>query len=558
MRVALLLLLSSLAAAQQEYRVRLFSVQSPTRAVIADAGGAKWKLCASCPWKTLNGQLELSAEARQIRVKQEGLSPSLSFQGPIRLTVSGSVPLQLDYPLVLTAKDSRLTLVASIPAERYVEHVLSGEASAGDPPESLKAMAVAARTYARHFPEQHKLEGFSFCDTTHCQNAQLGTTHAAFRAAVESTHGELLWHRGSPAATYYHRHCGGRTAAAKDVWPDKAAPFLTSHEDAYCKVESLAQWQATIAKQDLGRALQESRISAPEGFTLRVERRNPSERVALLSLNGRPLTASSLRFAVGRSLGWNLIRSDWYDLQDRGNDVVFTGRGHGHGVGLCQIGAIQMAKQGKSYREILDFYFPGTTLGISAQGFEWKSLKKGRVELRTTQPEVDGKLLDLATAALAKIEAASPVRLSLSELQLQVFPSTAQFRDATGEPGWIAASTRGRVIRLQPLSTLETRRILDSTLRHELTHALLEANTTAKLPLWFREGLVLHLTGEPVGVAPAMSVELTEQVLAGRRTQADRAAAYANAKKLVESLIAQHGIARVFESLRVGLPAHGR
>jgi stage II sporulation protein D len=76
-----------------------------------------------------------------------------------------------------------------------------------------------------------------------------------------------------------------------------------------------------------------------------------------------PMSASTFRFAVDRELGWDKIRSDLYEVRGTGDHIIFSGRGSGHGVGLCQTGAEEMARQGKSYREILSFYYPGTELG---------------------------------------------------------------------------------------------------------------------------------------------------------------------------------------------------
>lgn len=559
MRLALLLLIASLASAQESYRVRLFSVQQPQKLFISNIGeGAEWKQCASCAWKPLTGTASLSAEASQVRTA-DGTTPIISVRGRVKLTVSSQKPLESDYPLDISSRQSRLSIIASMPTERYVEAVLAGETSATDPPEYLKAMAVAARSYAKHFPGLHKLEGFDFCDTTHCQNAQLAPGDPRFHNAVEATKNELLWYQGAPAATYYHRHCGGKTEAARDVWSDKASPYLSSHDDPYCLIAGRDEWQATITKQNLVRALAQSSIKppAPELLTLLVLKRSPGNRVQLLDLSGQQLSASSLRFAVGRALGWNLLKSDWYDLQDRGADILFTGRGHGHGVGLCQIGAVQMAKQGKTYRAILAFYYPGTKLGLNAQGIEWQSLKKDSIELLSAQPQNDSRTLDVAHKLLAELESQTQLRGPAS-VQLKVFATVEQFRDATGEPGWVAASTRGRMIRLQPLGTLETKRILESTFRHELAHVLLEANTTVKLPLWFREGLVLNIANESVANAPPLSTQEIETVLQEHRDQQKMAAAYAQSKKLVGQMIQQYGLAKVFTFLRTGLPAQSR
>src|SRR5207244_2165783 len=81
-----------------------------------------------------------------------------------------------------------------------------------------------------------------------------------------------------------------------------------------------------------------------------------------------------------------------------------------------------------------------------------------------------------------------------SGARIKVFPTVAAFRDATGEPGWVAASARAAVLRIQPVAALRSRGSLESTLRHEILHALIESRARPGLPIWFREGLVEYLT----------------------------------------------------------------
>ena len=125
--------------------------------------------------------------------------------------------------------------VAQVPLERYVAGVLAGESSVFRSSEALKAMAVAARTYAVRLRGRHSAEGFDFCATTHCQRVDLGGIAARLEEAASATAGELLWWEGKPAFTCYTLDCGGRTEDGAAVWPDLAAPYLRAHEDAWCE-----------------------------------------------------------------------------------------------------------------------------------------------------------------------------------------------------------------------------------------------------------------------------------------------------------------------------------
>src|SRR4051812_4240020 len=232
----------------------------------------------------------------------------------------------------------------------------------------MKAMAVAVRTYAARFRGRHAADGFDYCDTTHCQDLRLAVQNPRTRAAARETAGELLWYRGELATTYYHQHCGGTAAAANEVWPGATsrAAYLKSHPDPYCAAQPL-HWETTFTREELERALAASDVKLPAAWhTISVTARTPSGRASRLHFAGASgsadVSASTLRFAVGRELGWNRIRSELYEVRMSEGSATFRGAGAGHGVGLCQVGAEQMAAKGASYTEVLAFYYPGTNV----------------------------------------------------------------------------------------------------------------------------------------------------------------------------------------------------
>jgi stage II sporulation protein D len=141
--------------------------------------------------------------------------------------------------------------------------------------------------------------------------------------------------------------------------------------------------------------------------------------------------------------------------------------------------------------------------------------------------------------------------------RLQIFSTLDNYRDSTGQPGWVAASTRGQTIRLQPLAELRRRLILEPTLRHELYHLLLETRAARNVPVWFREGLTLHLSSPTVPDAPSSSLGLDEieQILKHGDTREKMQKAYASAQKIVAGLIQQRGKQAVLAWLSSGLPA---
>jgi stage II sporulation protein D len=311
---------------------------------------------------------------------------------------------------------------------------------------------------------------------------------------------------------------------------------------------------------ELRQALAIAKLAVPPDWRgIEVASRTPSGRVARLRLTGSlPVTvpADAFRLAVGRAIGWERIRSDQYDVRLSDKRILFHGYGAGHGVGLCQSGAARMGELGKRYDEILRFYYPGTALGMTARGMAWQSLAGERLLLLTTQPQTDGFLVGVAERWMRELEAETGWKYR-AQPQIRIYPSVAVFRDATGEPGWVAASTRGRIIRMQPAATLRAAGTLDTTLRHELLHLLTEGRARPGLPLWFREGVALALLGPPVnaaGAAPLSDPEMLEHLLTTAKTQEESRRGYKLAQAQVEFLTAKFGKAQVLGWVERGLP----
>ena len=181
-----------------------------------------------------------------------------------------------------------------------------------------------------------------------------------------------------------------------------------------------------------------------------------------------------------------------------------------------------MAARGASYRQILDKYFPSTHLGngpSTAADLIWSPVKlnssqrssglSGRSSLRSehfrisypanvNRREVE-QLLGLLQSnrqSLIARAAAAGMKVQIPSLEIFVNESTGNFVGRTGQPAWAAAATKGNTMDLQPLQTLKRRRILETTVRHELVHILVDSVGRGQTPRWLAEGLALHLAGE--------------------------------------------------------------
>lgn len=423
--------------------------------------------------------------------------------------------------------------IVRVPLEEYTGWVLAGEAGGVTEQAALEAIAIAARSYARANLGRHAGEGFDFCETTHCQDARPRVSTPKLRSAVHRTENEVLWRNGRIVPGFHHRHCGGRTASPREVWPGESEFGLVSIEDSFCAAAAGARWRASL---DL------------PGVELQIARRTASGRVALLRENGRLVDAEAFHLEIGRTWGWNHLRSRLYDLRREGRRWVFEGHGQGHGVGLCQEGAAARARAGHTAEAILRAYFGEVAIGLSPQHKRWIVERTARVDVRHGGAPGDSRVREMAEAALGEAERISGLKAA-RRLTVTVFPTLDLYRDLTGVPGFVAASTRGGAIRLQPLPMLKDPR---GTLRHEFLHALIGMNAARPLPEWFSEGLALWL--ERPSAAPVPLRKETEAVL--RTLPGERAvrAAYENARGAVAALAARHGRARVMDSLRLGLP----
>ena len=548
----------------QTVRVRLWYLHQPGELhVRAEAGRARKRICATCSASPI-ATAALRARGSKISIGGNKSSFSeLRISGAYQMNAQGDPPLHADFPIEIRASEGHLLVTALMPMEEYIAGVLAGETGNFKSDEALKAMAIAARTYAMHFGSRHPLEGFDFCDTTHCQDLRITGINAHLRSIADATAGEVLWYDGEPAATYYHANCGGTTEDGRFILGNNEprAPFLVQHSDQYCVRNGSTQWRTEVSKRELQRALATDGVVVPGTLrTASVMHRTPSGRVEVLRITGSSavtVPALTFRAAIGRHIGWDRLKSNWYDVSDDGDRLIFQGRGSGHGVGMCQVGAEVMGEEGHTYREILSFYYPGTRLGISAQGIPWQQLANEDVTLLTTRPDHDRPLLTMATGLVHQSEESTGLLYRTSPT-LKIYPTVAAFRDSTGEPGWVAASTRGQTIRMQPSDVLREAGTLESTLHHELLHILIDSYALPATPLWFREGLVLYLTEPNASSKPGENAEDLnglEKALKSPDNEVELRHAYAGARARVEQLVRQHGKEAVLNWVHNGLPA---
>ena len=268
-------------------------------------------------------------------------------------------------------------VVRDVPLEDYVAAAALSEVHLDVADENVaermyEVQSVLARTYALSNLGRHAKDGFDLCSTTHCQlyePARLTTSRWAstVQDAIARTAGEFLWFGGAPANAVFHADCGGHTSDAAAVWGGAAPAYLTGSTDGGPAGSAHVEWAFDAASLALRRALNADTRTAVGARLDRIEvaGRDAAGRAEMITLRGSRtfvVRGEVFRDAVTRVLGAKSIRSTLFTVKKSGDHFVFSGKGYGHGVGLCQAGALARIRAGASVNDVLAHYFPGTTL----------------------------------------------------------------------------------------------------------------------------------------------------------------------------------------------------
>lgn len=540
----------------RDVSVALFSTRLVRAVTVTPMGASSWTArCERCSHEPLTAPLHVAGSmdvfaGGSLRVVDDASGEARTATGLWHLRAIGL--------------DHGIDVVLTLPSEHYVAAVLNAEAAPSEPAESLRALAILARTYAlngSHFTPQPGHLAAELCDSTQCQAMLTGPVLPAIEDATRATAGETSWFGNHRAEVFFSQNCGGLTEDAGAVWPRlRGVPYLRSHADPYCVRRDTAAWHTEVSLARFAAIAQAEGWRVPASIVAAlVMERSPSHRALRLVFTGGDgataiISASAVRFGIGRALGWDRVRSDAYEVGVRNGALVFDGRGHGHGVGLCQKGAAEMAAEGKSAREIIAFYFPGTVVRIMPSDEGWQESHVGALTLRAT--------LTLTAERKAAFERTwgeaqkrCPPRHTITP-EIVFAPTTEVFRQMTTQPGWVLANTRGSTIVLQPEALLHAQgRDASVTLLHEMLHVLVEAEASERAPLWLREGLVEVLAGEPGGGASAMPGSAIDSVLLHADSLRESEQAHRAAAVRVHGLIERYGLSAVRGWLSSGVPA---
>jgi len=426
---------------------------------------------------------------------------------------------------VVRVRQLREETTQTLSLDDYVFGVLAAESSVENNLEALKAQAVVSRTYALKNTNRHARDGYDFCNNTHCQRYIRvidETTRPDFyqllhRAIKETTGEVLLDEQGHLADAYFSASCGGMTANIGTLWGNTFTPvYLRGVPDESCASEPGSKWTNVISRAQLSKAV---RVDARSDVgarlnDVRVVKRDATGRAETIALEGerrRTLRGWDFKIIVGRTLGWDVLKSSRFNIVRTGDNFVFRGSGFGHGLGLCQVGAHRMALRGASYRQILNQYLPGTHVGdVEAKKI---TVETGFIPTRvsgssggTVMSSHQGARFQRAAFIADATSDAMPLRARLQRNYSSPFE-----RYNLSSPRLVLSGENFRVsypLRVERRDVEEALRILEAArvdLSDRFRLASVSIHEVPKLELFVHEttGDFVAATGQPVWVAAA-------------------------------------------------------
>ena len=308
--------------------------------------------------KNISAGQAVTIKASDIQTNGVEIRPDRADLNHLHVMINGK-----DYfgGVKLLKRGSTMMVINIAPVEEYLRGVLPKEMIQSWPLEALKAQAVAARTFVLKNREKHKKEGYELCNTTHCQVYSGVETFATTDRAVAETRGEVLFHGGRTVDAPFHADSGGMTESAANVWGGNVAHLKAVAEE----MKHTQAWTVKFTVYDfssrMGSAFGtvQKFILTPLTLGKSANDRSTSGRVKSAQIVGSKKTVTMRGDEMRRKFS---LPSTLFHVSIIDNEVVFTGYGKGHGVGLSQYGAKAYAEKGWKYDKIVAHYYQGATL----------------------------------------------------------------------------------------------------------------------------------------------------------------------------------------------------
>lgn len=308
---------------------------------------------------TNNKEIEVMFDGKNINVKGKNFKLA-NFPQDGAFLINSDSPIYVDKikrnyrgSISFRVNNGKLDIINNVQLDDYLRGVLPKEMSPEFPMESLKAQALCSRSFAINNFNKYIKKGYNLDDTTNSQ-VYYGkdVEEKSTDKAVETTLGEVIKYDGKIAETIFCASSGGYTVSSADAWGGNAVPYLISKEDPY----STHPWEYTLKDSDL------KKLNLSDVFGVNLDSMNTSNRVNSISFSTSKGDITMKAKDFRQKIGNTRIKSTLFDIACDNNKIVVKGKGYGHGVGMSQYGAVEMAKKGNNYKDIIGFYFPGTNI----------------------------------------------------------------------------------------------------------------------------------------------------------------------------------------------------
>ncbi len=288
-----------------------------------------------------------------------------SLKSPSGIISWNDIKYKGEFHLVSTPKKNRCDLIHNVSLEDYVSSLLNKEMNHTWPIEALKAQAVAARTYAYQKIQTNRSKNGSdnqydiINSEWHQVSGSLRDITEQTKTASGETEGLILMTKsGKLVPAFFHSKCGGRTILPRYVWGEKVAGY-ESVDCPFCNPHGKKSWKFDMTKDQFkGLVKKFLGVKKNKNVYMMFDQRE-KERIHLYS-EGESKSISKAKFRS--ALGRDNLPSSHFDINVSKNNVEFSGDGFGHGVGMCQFGAMELAKRGYKYKDILKHYYPNFNL----------------------------------------------------------------------------------------------------------------------------------------------------------------------------------------------------
>lgn len=289
------------------------------------------------------------------KVKISSTEPLKAFR--LKLIVPDRKPRFYQDNLIVDVEAGGLKCINEITLDNYISGVVQAESGRRSYQEFYKVQAILARTFALSHLQKHAPEGFSLCDHTHCQAYFGKTTELEIMKAVSETKGKVVVDDNlNLIEAAFHSNSGGQTVNSEDVWGSKLA-YLRSVNDSFSTKMPNARWERKMAKEDWLAYLKLKHnypVQDSNARWLAINFKQES-RKPYLEANNVKVPLKNVRTDLQ-------LKSTFFSIVPQGDTLIFKGRGFGHGVGMCQEGAMRMAKLGYKYPDVINFYYQKTQL----------------------------------------------------------------------------------------------------------------------------------------------------------------------------------------------------